>query len=57
MMRLTVHTSKADWPEVSLVFYEYDSTECLAVLNGDTTTLVSRDSVTAIITALKDTLA
>ena len=44
-IRITFFREHDAYPEVELVFYQYDSTQCLTTLNGESTLLVSRADV------------
>ena len=52
-LRFTFHQDSESWPQVELVFYQYDSSTCLVSLNGETRLLVDRADVTD----LADTVA
>lgn len=56
-LRLVLHQQNETYPEIELVIYQYDSSACLAVRNGDTVTFVSRTDVTALIDALEGALS
>ena len=45
-LRFTFHQDSESWPQVELVFYQYDSSTCLVSLNGETHLLVDRADVT-----------
>lgn len=45
-LRFTFHQDSESWPQVELVFYQYDSSSCLVSLNGETRLLVDRADVT-----------
>ena len=40
------------FPEVELVFYQYDSTKCLTTLNGEATVYVAREDVVELVEAV-----
>lgn len=46
-----IHQDSESWPEVELVFYQYDSSYCLVGLNGETRLFVERSEVVSIVEA------
>lgn len=55
-LALTFYQDSERYPEVELVFYQYDSGSCLVGLNGETRLLVDRDSLLEIIETLRELL-
>jgi hypothetical protein len=51
-IRMTVHLDDDNFPEVEIVFYRYDGENCLAVVNGETVSLVPRSAVVDLIEAV-----
>lgn len=48
-IRLVIHRDHEIWPAVELVFYQYDSSNCLTTLNGEATVFVPRSDVVALV--------
>lgn len=44
-IRLTLYLENENFPQVEIVLYRYDGTSCLAVLDGESVSLVSRSAV------------
>lgn len=44
-IRFVIHRDNEAWPEVEVVFYRYDSTSCLTLLNGEATVFAEREAV------------
>lgn len=55
-LALTFYQDSERYPEVELVFYQYDSGSCLVGLNGETRLLVDRDSLLEIIETMRELL-
>lgn len=55
-LALTFAQDSETYPQVTLVFYQYDSSSCLVSLNGETRLLVDRQSLLDIIDTLEDLL-
>lgn len=51
-IRIVIYQSSEAYPEVELVFYQYDSTSCLTTLNGESTVFASREDVVALVEAV-----
>jgi hypothetical protein len=51
-IRMTVHLDDENFPEVEIVFYRYDGEDCLAVVDGETVSLVPRSAVVDLIEAV-----
>ena len=49
---LTVHLDSEDYPEIRIQLYRYDGEQCLAVVDGEPVSLVSRASVVDLIEAV-----
>ena len=49
---LTVHLDSEDYPEIRIQLYRYDGEQCLAVVDGEPVSLVSRSSVVDLIEAV-----
>lgn len=52
-IRLTLHLNNENFPEVEIVLYRYDGTSCLAAVNGETVSLVSRASVMTLVESVQ----
>lgn len=50
-IRFVLHRDNADYPEVELAFYQYDSSSCLVSLNGESRLFVDREDVTDVVEA------
>lgn len=50
-IRIVIHRDRETFPEVELVFYQYDSTQCLTTLNGEATVFAQRDAVVTLVEA------
>lgn len=44
-VQIRIHRDRASYSEVELVFYRYDSSQCLTTLNGVSTVFVDREQV------------
>ncbi len=51
-IRLVFHRDHDTFPEVELVFFQYDSSSCVTTLNGEVTLLVSREDVVELVEAV-----
>ena len=49
---LTVHLDNETHPQVEIAFYRYDGEQCLAVVNGQSVSLVPRSSVVDLVEAI-----
>ncbi|MGM9521763.1 MAG: DUF4340 domain-containing protein [Oscillospiraceae bacterium] len=49
---LTIHLNNENFPEVQIKLYRYDGTNCIAVVDGDPVSLVSRSDVVDLIEAV-----
>ncbi|MGM9603472.1 MAG: DUF4340 domain-containing protein [Faecousia sp.] len=52
-IRLTLHLDNENFPEVEIVLYRYDGTSCLAAVDGETVSLVSRASVMTLVESVQ----
>lgn len=52
-LRLTLHLDNENFPEVEIVLYRYDGTSCLAVVDGQTVSLVPRASVMTLVESVQ----
>lgn len=52
-IRLTLHLDNADFPTVEIVLYRVDGSSCLAVVDGQSVSLVSRSSAMALVEAVQ----
>lgn len=48
-IRIVFHRNHETYPEVELVFYQYDSSACLTTLNGTATVFADRKAVVALV--------
>jgi len=48
-IRIIIHRNRADFPDVELVFYQYDSAKCMTTLNSIATVFVSRENVVSLV--------
>lgn len=48
-IRLLFRRDRETFPEVELVFYQYDSSSCMTVLNGSATVFADREAVIALV--------
>jgi hypothetical protein len=55
-LELVFYRDNENFPDVSLVFYKYDSENCLVSLNGVARLQVARDSVMSIVSELTELL-
>lgn len=55
-IRLVFHQDRENFREVELIFYQYDSENCLVSLNGEARLLVDREDVEEIVTGLREQL-
>ncbi len=44
-IRFLIHQDNENFPEVELIFYQYDSSNCLVSLNGDLRLFVDRSAI------------
>lgn len=51
-IRLTLYLEKDAFPETEIILYRYDGTNCLAVVDGESVSLIPRSSVVALIEAV-----
>lgn len=51
-IRLTVHLDNENYPEISISLYRYDGSLCLAVVDGESVSLVPRSGVVDLIEAV-----
>lgn len=51
-IRLTVHLDNENFPEVEIVLYRYDGASCLAVVDGESVSLVARSDAVDLIEAV-----
>lgn len=52
-IRLTLHLDNETFPEVEIVLYRYSGSECLAVVDGQSVSLVARSSVMELVEAVQ----
>lgn len=52
-IRLTLHLASESFPEVSIVLYRYDGANCLAVVDGESVSLIPRSSVMELVEAVQ----
>lgn len=52
-LRLTLYLENENFPEVEIILYRYDGTSCLAVVDGESVSLVPRASVMALVEAVQ----
>lgn len=52
-IRLTLHLDNETFPETEIVLYRYSGTECLAVVDGQSVSLVPRSSVIELVEAVQ----
>lgn len=52
-IRLTVYLDNENYPEVQITLYRYDGTYCLAVVDGESVSLVARSSVMNLVEAVQ----
>ena len=52
-IRLTLYLDNGNFPEVEIVLYRYDGTNCLAMVDGKSVALVSRSSVMKLVEAVQ----
>ena len=50
---LTIHLDHENFPQVKIQFYRYDGTYCLAVVDGESVSLVERSSVVELVEAVQ----
>lgn len=50
---LTVHLDNENFPQVKIQLYRYDGSLCLAVVDGETVSLVNRSAVMALVEAVQ----
>jgi len=50
---LTIHLDAEDTPEILILFYRYDGSDCLAVVDGQTVSLVKRTAVVDLVEAVQ----
>ena len=56
-LSFTFYQDKENFPTVTLVFSQYDSSSCLVTLNGESRLLVSRTDLLDLVDTLQDLLA
>ena len=49
----TLHLDNETFPTVEIVLYRYNGTECLAVVDGESVSLVPRSSVMELVEAVQ----
>ena len=49
---LTVYLENEHYPEISIELYRYDGSECIAVVDGQTVSMVSRSAVVDLMEAV-----
>lgn len=52
-IRFTLHLDNETFPEVEIILYRYDGTSCLSVVDGESVSLVPRDSVMELVEAIQ----
>lgn len=52
-IRLTLHLDNEDFPKVEIILYRYDGSSCLAVVDGQSVSLVPRASVIEVVEAVQ----
>lgn len=52
-IRFTLHLDNETFPTVEIVLYRYNGTECLAVIDGESVSLVPRNSVMELVEAVQ----
>ena len=52
-IRLTLYLDNESFPKVEIVLYRYDGTSCLAVIDGESVSLVPRSSVMELVEAVQ----
>ena len=52
-IRFTLHLDNESFPTVEIVLYRYSGTECLAVVDGESVSLVPRASVMELVEAVQ----
>lgn len=52
-IRLTLYLENENFPEVEIILYRYDGTNCLAVVDGISVSLVPRSSVMELVKAVQ----
>ncbi|MDO5546752.1 MAG: DUF4340 domain-containing protein [Eubacteriales bacterium] len=52
-IRLTLHLDSEDFPKVEIILYRYDGSSCLAVVDGQSVSLVPRASVIEVVEAVQ----
>lgn len=52
-IRVKLHLDRENFPELEIVFYRYDGSSCLAEVNGETVSLVSRSSVMTLVESVQ----
>ena len=50
---MTVYLDNENFPQVKIQLYRYDGSSCLAVVDGETVSLVSRSSVMELVEAVQ----
>ena len=56
-LAFTFYQDKENFPTVTLVFSQYDSSSCLVTLNGESRLLVSRTDLLDLVDTLQELLA
>lgn len=51
-IRFTVYLNNETWPQIEVVLYRYDGSDCLAVVNSETFALIPRSQVVDLIEAV-----
>ena len=52
-IRLTLHLDNEDFHKVEIILYRYDGSSCLAVVDGQSVSLVPRASVIEVVEAVQ----
>lgn len=52
-IRLTLYLENENFPQVEIVLYRYDGTSCLAAVDGESVSLVSRSTVMDLVEAVQ----
>ena len=53
-IRFVLYRENAVYPKVELVFYQYNSTGCLTMLNGEATVFATREDIVTLIEDVND---
>ena len=54
---IVIHQDDEDHPEIELSVYQYDNTNCLVTLNGESTVFVSREEIESLIDDIGDLIS